>query len=256
MSDIGCQRSFQTTHPVRRDWREPPLSLASGSLSANAVPRAPRCEAGLVQAHAQAIEAVVAEVRLRLPNGPFDPGRGWGHMGAVIADACMQGGLTYATGVLPRVQRLVDEWPDAATVTGFQVRSADRDALAAMLIRNTRKLAAVADLTELLAAEGVDTCDEMTAWLVLPDSRRRLLAVKGISPKTADYLHRLVGLPEVAVDRHLQRFVRRAWPSASSYTAVHDLISAAADALREDVGGLEHAIWLYESGQAKGDTTP
>ena len=42
-----------------------------------------------------------------------------GHMGATMVDSILQRGMNYDAVVLPRVHRLRDEHPEAATTSGF-----------------------------------------------------------------------------------------------------------------------------------------
>lgn len=48
--------------------------------------------------------------------------RGWHHIGALITDSVLQRRQKYKATVFPRVQALVEEWPDAATTSGFRTR--------------------------------------------------------------------------------------------------------------------------------------
>lgn len=43
----------------------------------------------------------------------------YNHMGATITDAVLQAGLRYETVVWPRVQRIMELFPEAATASGF-----------------------------------------------------------------------------------------------------------------------------------------
>jgi endonuclease III len=66
--------------------------------------------------------------------------------------------------------------------------------------------------------------------------------------KTAHYLRILVGLPDVAVDVHLRRFVQRAGIGARDDREVHDLVAHTAELMGADPAALDHSIWVYMSG--------
>jgi hypothetical protein len=197
-----------------------------------------------------AVEAVLAEVRATIGTGPFQAWGGWQHMGAIVCDAGLQAGVRYDTVVRPRVEHLIAAWPDA-TLSTFEAHIEDPPALEKVLRFKGRKLDTIRQLTSHLRAEQIDTVQEFSAWLDLPSNATSLFEIKGIKDKTVDYLRLLVGLPGAAVDRHLRRFVQRAWPAATTYVEVHDLVVRAAEAGGHDLGGLEHAIWNYESRQLR-----
>ena len=56
----------------------------------------------------------------------------------------------------------------------------------------------------------VETIEDLQKWVGQPQSRKELLSINGVGPKTADYIAWLAGLPVVAVDRHIVRFCNAA----------------------------------------------
>jgi endonuclease III len=99
----------------------------------------------------------------------------------------------------------------------------------------------------LLVSESIEVEDDLYCWLQTPNHVDLLLSVKGVGPKTADYLKGLVGLPAVAVDRHLRAFVALAGVSATGYEEIRSLICATASVLGHDPSSLDYAIWSYMS---------
>src|SRR5689334_4542304 len=88
-------------------------TASSGSTrSANSVySDVPRWERTHMQVLARArrlAEYICDDARLKLDLRPPAP---HGHLGATLADAVLQAGLTYRTVVLPRVQQLKANWP-------------------------------------------------------------------------------------------------------------------------------------------------
>ncbi|MGP3756159.1 hypothetical protein [Streptomyces sp. IBSNAI001] len=172
-------------------------------------------------------------------------------MGAVICDAVIQQARHYERWVRPRVEELKASWPDADTVTRFRARMADEDLSALLRTTHRRKLAAIVAVADLLAASGVDTRDDLRAWLKQGTNRSALLAVHGVGLKTVDYLGTLVGGSHVAVDVHLRAFARAAGVEATAYFDLRRIYEETADRLGHDRGGLEHAVWSYMSSRPK-----
>ncbi len=59
-----------------------------------------------------------------LGEEPFSAPGGWAHMGAVICDVSFQARCRYESTLRPRLLQLQANWPDRATVQGFQRRLA------------------------------------------------------------------------------------------------------------------------------------
>ncbi|MFE9480376.1 hypothetical protein ACFYNM_17450 [Streptomyces spororaveus] len=182
-------------------------------------------------------------VREVLGEGPFAPPGGWSHMGAVICDVSFQARTRYVSTLLPRLLRLREEWPDAATVSGFQARLAAHDLAATLDFRSPGKVAKAHDITDLLVAERVDTREDLHGWLGRPAGRAALRAVKGVGPKSVDYLGNLVGRSQVAVDVHLRAFAADAGVPNLGYEPLRAAYEEAAALLGHDPGALEHAVW-------------
>ncbi|MGW3031217.1 hypothetical protein ACWDCB_08265 [Streptomyces sp. NPDC001178] len=102
-------------------------------------------------------------------------------------------------------------------------------------------------ITDLLAARGVDTRDDLHAWLDHQVNRAALRTVRGVGSKTVDYIGNLVGRSEVAVDVHLRGFATDAGISGLSYEQLRAVYEATATVLGHEPGGLEHAIWRFKS---------
>lgn len=168
-------------------------------------------------------------------------------MGAVICDAGFHARCKYETTLRPRLLRLQSAWPDAVTVRGFRERLATEDLAVAMSFRSPRKVATAHALTDLLAASGVDTRDDLRAWLGHQGNRAALRQVTGVGPKTVDYIGNLVGRSQVAVDVHLRDFAAEAGVTEVRYDRLRTAYEEAAAALGHEPGGLEHAVWRFRS---------
>ncbi|MFK0153659.1 hypothetical protein ACIQVK_16515 [Streptomyces sp. NPDC090493] len=181
-------------------------------------------------------------------DGPFLQAGGWTHMGAVICDASFHARCKYEATLRPRLLRLQTDWPDAATVRGFQRRLGTEDLAVTMNFNHSQKVATAHAITDLLAAKGVDTRDELHAWLDHETNRAALRTVKGVGPKSVDYIGNLVGRSQVAVDVHLRAFAADAGVPHLRYEELRAVYEGAAALLGHNQGGLEHAVWRYKSG--------
>ncbi|WP_328314916.1 hypothetical protein OG432_34675 [Streptomyces sp. NBC_00442] len=182
-------------------------------------------------------------IRHLLGGGPFPPPGGWTHMGAVICDVSFQPRCTYEATLRPRLLDLQTNWPDAHTVRGFQSRLATHDLAVAMRFKHAQKAATAHAITDLLAANGVDTRDDLHSWLDQQANRAALRTVKGVGPKSIDYIGNLVGRSQIAVDVHLRAFAADAGVPVLPYEQLRAVYEEAAGLLGHDRGGLEHAIW-------------
>jgi endonuclease III len=75
-----------------------------------------------------------------------------------------------------------------------------------MNVNDSQKVATAHAITDLLAANGVTTRDDLHAWLDHQAHRAALRTVKGVGPKSSGYIGNLVGRSQVAVDVHLRAF--------------------------------------------------
>ncbi|MFE7961013.1 hypothetical protein [Streptomyces sp. NPDC057413] len=182
-----------------------------------------------------------------LGSGPFPAPDGWTHMGAVICDVSFQPRCKYERTLRPRHLDLQLSWPDARTVRGFQHRLATEDLAVAMKFNHAQKVATAHAITDLLAAHGVDTREDLRTWLHHQDNRAALRTVKGVGPKSIDYIGNLVGRSHVAVDLHLRAFAADAGVPDLPYDQLCAVYEEAAVLLGHDKGGLDHAVWRHRS---------
>lgn len=174
----------------------------------------------------------------------------YGHVGATLADAVLQANNNYERNVRHRIARI-------RSIYAGHVRLSDLQGLLSRISiqefldwQGTRKPQTFRDLMDLLGDEGVDTEDEIRTWLQTPGARAKLLAIRFVGEKTADYLGILVGLPKVAMDRHLDGFLAEAGIGKQTYALNQDVIYQAADTLKVERAHLDHSIWRYMSSRA------
>ncbi|MEV4968341.1 hypothetical protein ACFWZK_25100 [[Kitasatospora] papulosa] len=117
----------------------------------------------------------------------------------------------------------------------------------AMKFNHAQKVATAHAITDLLAADGVDTRENLHAWLDRQTNRAALRTVKGVGPKSVDYIGNLVGRSHVAVDVHLRAFAVDAGVPDLPYDQLRAVYEEAAALLGLDKGRLELAVWRHKS---------
>jgi hypothetical protein len=172
---------------------------------------------------------------------------GYCHMGATLSDTVLQAGLNYRTVVLPRVRQILASYPHAETTTKFwKVLSAvgpDK----VLQWSHPEKISRLMSLTRLLCEKHLETEPELATWLWSANAASELRAIKGIGPKTVDYLKLLVGIPIVAVDRHVRSLFQLAGLQMHRYDEIRSVLCMAADVLGLEPQVLDGVVWEYFS---------
>ncbi len=195
-------------------------------------------------------EIVAAYIRAHATFAIVESMERYHHMGATLADAVLQRGIDYITVVEPRIKRLLADHPEATTTSAFARVVKERGATFVLAWRDGQKPQTLAALVSLLLENGVETEDDLRAWLEQRENVDRLQRIKGIKDKTADYLQILVGIQTVAVDMHLFDFLTEAGVPTSNYAEAHKILSETAEILGVEPAQLDHSIWRYRSTRA------
>lgn len=169
------------------------------------------------------------------------------HMGATISDAILQAGLKYDSVVRPRINRIRTEYADAKTTSAFLKLLTEVGAKTVLDWSDDEKPNRVVGLAEFFLQENIDTEQELRAWIAIESNRPSLLRVRGIGPKTADYIKILVGLETNAPDRHIVAILNEAGIQTRAYEEAREIVNLAADLLKMDRACFDHSIWQYKS---------
>lgn len=110
-----------------------------------------------------------------------------------------------------------------------------------------KKPATLLQVLQTLADEGVETEEELKTWLLDAANHPKLAAIKGVGPKTIDYMKLLVGIPAVAIDVHLLHFLKDAGVTAGNYDEARGILSAVATLMNRNPSDLDYSIWKYMS---------
>lgn len=171
----------------------------------------------------------------------------YSHMGATICDSILQAGLNYRTVVEPRVRNIIQQWPSAWRTSSFYGNVKRYGVCNVLAWRHPEKPRRIRELTELFIDQQIETEDCLRTWLKDETNVDSLQSIRGVGPKTADYIKTLVGLPAIAIDRHIRSFTTWAGLQISKYDRIKETVCMAADILGYEHQALDHAIWLYVS---------
>jgi hypothetical protein len=185
--------------------------------------------------------------RLGVHRFPISSSRPSGHIGAVLADAILQAGVNYGTVVKPRVERIHLKFPETAILSGV-ASVIDREGAEFFLSwKHPTKVTRFVNLAGVLSVNGIETTGELRELLRISETRQALLSLKGIGPKTYDYMCGLVGIDCIAVDRHIVRFAADAGVSFTDNEHLKTVVSFAADLLGVRRRDFDAWIWRIVS---------
>jgi endonuclease III-like uncharacterized protein len=140
-------------------------------------------------------------------------------------------------------------FPQAISTSKFSEIVADKGPNHVLNWRDSEKPTRMIGLIDFLLSQNLETVDDLSGFLEKEGNREQLLAVRGVGPKTVDYLKMLVGIPSVAVDRHIFRFVELAGIESANYDQARSAVEEAAGILAVDISVLDHSILSYMSKQ-------
>jgi hypothetical protein len=175
------------------------------------------------------------------------------HLGAVLADAVLQAGVSYRTVVRIRIERILSQFPETATLSGLTALIEYGSAADFLLWNHPTKVTRFLSLAQLLALNDIETTFDLKHWLWRDDAREHMLDLHGIGPKTHDYLCCLVGIDCIAVDRHIRTFASEAGVTVSDYNGLKSAVSYAADLLGMARRDFDAWIWRTISARRVSD---
>lgn len=173
------------------------------------------------------------------------------HMGATISDAILQAGTKYDTVVRPRIRKIRENYPEAKTTSAFMELLTKIGPKTILSWNDDEKPNRIVGLTEFFLRERLETETDISVWMENETNVKRILQVRGVGPKTADYIKILVGCQTAAVDRHSYAFLNRSGVQVSGYEEALNILNLTADFLKIDRALFDHSIWQYMSRQNK-----
>lgn len=174
------------------------------------------------------------------------------HIGATLTDTVLQAGLKYETVVKPKVMRILKN-EQAATVKGLlkMTKNSTDELKNVILWKDERKPNLIISLAKFFDSEGINTEAELKNWLSKEENPQKLRSIKGIGPKTIDYIQILVGIKSCAVDRHMFNFLDMAKVPLgtgnyeSQYKEAKQIVEKSAELMKIDSSVFDYSIWSY-----------
>ncbi|WP_026758987.1 hypothetical protein [Sediminimonas qiaohouensis] len=172
------------------------------------------------------------------------------HMGAVLADSVLQAGLNYARVVKPRIASILRTFPHASTVNVLIEVIETEGSPKFLQWEHGEKISRFDSLVAFVADAEIENTFELGEALRDDNFRSNIQRLRGVGPKTVDYMACLVGADCIAVDRHIRGFAEFAGLENGSYEYLRDVFSFAADLLSVSRREFDASIWRYQSAKA------
>lgn len=169
------------------------------------------------------------------------------HMGAVLADSILQAGLNYEKVVKPRIASILETFPHASTVNTLIEVIETEGSSRFLRWEHGEKIARFDSLVTFVAEARIENTCELGEALRDDRFRSNIQRVRGVGPKTVDYMACLVGVDCIAVDRHVRGFAEFVGLENDSYDYLRDVFSFAADLLSVSRREFDASIWYYQS---------
>lgn len=167
------------------------------------------------------------------------------HLGATIADAILQANRNYEAYVRPRIRRVMSLFPAAADMSGLRRLLAERSTVDFLNWPGAERVRRFDDVLTFLFNEGIQAEDDLRRWLTKDENVVKLRTIRGIGPKTVDYLKILTGVQTCAIDRRLLDFLAQCGIEFSGYVEAQEIINKAADIMGVQRAYFDHSIWEY-----------
>jgi hypothetical protein len=169
-------------------------------------------------------------------------GANYDHMGAIFVDAMLQAGVNY-DGVKERVNTILN-YSKAVTTSGF-LELLSKKPTHSLLQWEGRKPLWVLEAARFFQAEGVENKSDLKKWLESSDNIQQLYSLKGMGNKTVDYLKKLAGISNNAIDRHWYSCLELAGISFENYQEAKQIADSAAGIMGVDKSSLDTSVWRY-----------
>ncbi len=165
------------------------------------------------------------------------------HLGAVMADSILQAGVNYRTVVYPRVAAILESYPETRYFDGVQKVISSGRLTEFLRWKHSTKLSRFYSLARFFGNQRIHDIDDLRVQMLCSNFREELLKLRGVGPKTIDYMSCLVGIDNIAVDRHIRSFARESGVEINDYENLRTIFSYAADLLKIPRRDFDSWIW-------------
>ncbi|OQP88172.1 hypothetical protein BTR14_01570 [Rhizobium rhizosphaerae] len=169
------------------------------------------------------------------------------HMGALVADSVLQAGLNYKTVVLPRIKAILNLYPDLYRTSAVFELIAVGQTTVFLNWKHPEKVGRFDDLVTFLFEHSIERISDLKEALTDALFVTAMRDVRGVGPKTVDYMGCLVGADSIAVDRHIRTFAKRVGVLEDDYDFLKSVFCCAADLLSLPRREFDAWVWKRES---------
>lgn len=169
------------------------------------------------------------------------------HMGALLADSILQAGLNYNSVVLPRISAILTRFPQENRTSALVGLVARGETPVFLNWTHAEKVGRFDALVMFLSDNAVEDVDDLRSGLSQKQFVDALRDVRGVGPKTVDYIGCLAGVDSVAVDRHVRTFAKRVGVVEEDYDFLRNVFCYAADLLSVSRREFDAWVWRRES---------
>ncbi len=175
-----------------------------------------------------------------------EPSRAYDHIGALLADLCLQAGVNYDYIVRPRVEYILERFPSSACVEGLRGALASVDIGEFLRWKGQTKIRLFGAVLEALEYRYIQDVGDLSSWTCTTEARETLLRIHGFGRKTFDYLRLLCGFESIPMDRHLLRFLDLAGVDSRlfDYDAAQELLLTACRQVGLEPYKAERGLWV------------
>lgn len=175
------------------------------------------------------------------------------HIGAVLADSVLQAGLNYSTVVRPRVTAILQAHPNRKTISSLVSLIQEKKTGMFLNWHHHEKINRFEALVVFLRDWGIEYVHDLQACLVSDAFCNTIQTVRGIGPKTIDYMACLIGIDSIAIDRHVRSFAKVVGIDNGDYRFLRASFCCAADLLSLPRRDFDAWLWrrAVSSTQAK-----
>ncbi|SIT59051.1 conserved hypothetical protein [Mesorhizobium prunaredense] len=182
-----------------------------------------------------------ADIRRETVRASYD------HMGAIVADCVLQAGLNYRSVVLPRVSTILERFPDLDRTSELVGLVARGETSRFLNWHHPEKVGRFEALVGFLSEHSVESAAILSNRLRDASFVLTLRDVRGVGPKTVDYMQCLVGIDSIAVDRHVRTFAKRVGVVEEDYDFLRSVFCYAADLLSVSRREFDAWVWRREA---------
>ncbi|WLS09720.1 hypothetical protein Q9314_08150 [Shinella sumterensis] len=169
------------------------------------------------------------------------------HMGAIVADCVLQAGLNYRSIVFPRVSAILEGYPGADSTSELVQLIARGETSHFLNWNHPEKIGRFEALVGFLSERSVENTAILRESLQDTSFVVALREVRGVGPKTVDYMQCLVGIDSIAIDRHVRTFAKRVGVVEEDYDFLKSVFCYAADLLSVSRREFDAWVWRREA---------